>query len=135
VSVAARGVAYLDASAYVKLVLREAGYEVLLRALDRWPAHVSSVLLRVEAERGCARYGERFRERAMAGLKTIALLPLDGDVLVAAGTLPPPALRTLDAIHLATALSIGARRCVLFSYDDRLCAAAAAAGVAVERPA
>jgi predicted nucleic acid-binding protein len=133
VSVAAQGVAYLDASAYVKLVLREPGWEALLGALERRPAHVSSVLLRVEAERACARYGEGWRERASAGLRTVALLPLDEQVLAAAGTLPPPALRTLDAIHLATALSIGRRRCALFSYDDRLCAAAEAAGVAVER--
>ena len=134
-SAPAQGVAYLDASAYVKLVLREPGYEVLLRALDRWPAHVSSVLLRTEAERGCARYGERFRERALAGLKTVALLPLDEAVLAAAGALRPVELRSLDAIHLATALSVAVRRCVLFSYDDRLSTAAAAAGVPVERPA
>jgi predicted nucleic acid-binding protein len=128
--------AYLDTSAYVKLVLREPEHEALARALERWPARFSSALMRTEAERTCLRYGPGpWVERAHAGLASLALLPLDDGVLRAAGALQPPLLRTLDAIHLATALSVGRRLGVLFSYDERLCRAASAAGVAVERPA
>lgn len=128
--------AYLDTSAYVKLVLREPEHAALARALERWPARFSSVLLRVEAERTCLRYGAGpWVERARAGIASLALLPLDDDVLAAAAQLPPPLLRSLDALHLATALSVGRRLGVLFSYDERLCAAAGAAGIAVERPA
>jgi predicted nucleic acid-binding protein len=74
-------------------------------------------------------------ERAREGLPALSLLPLDDVVLRAAAALQPAELRTLDALHLATALSIGRKLAVLFSYDDRLCAAATAAGVAVARPA
>lgn len=128
--------AYLDTSAYVKLVLREPEHAALARELERWPARISSALLRVEAERACARYGDGgWVERARVGASSLALLPLDDAVLRAAARLTPPGLRTLDAIHLATALSTGRRLGVLFSYDDRLCEAAQAAGVAVARPA
>jgi predicted nucleic acid-binding protein len=128
--------AYLDTSAYVKLVLREPERAALEAALRRWPARISSVLLRVEAERACARYGEQpWVERARDGLASLALLPLDEAVLRGAAALRPAGLRTLDAIHLATALSTGRRLGVLFSYDDRLCDAARDAGVPVERPA
>jgi predicted nucleic acid-binding protein len=126
--------AYLDTSAYVKLVLREPEHVALARALERWPARISSALLRAEAERACARYGPAWARRAREAVATLALLPLDEAVLAAAGELAPPALRTLDALHLATALGVGRRLGVLFSYDERLCAAASAAGIAVERP-
>jgi predicted nucleic acid-binding protein len=135
VTAAEGGLAYLDTSAYVKLVLRESEHVALAGALERWPARISSALLRVEAERTCARYGGPWVERARAGAATLALLPLDDDVLAAAGELRPARLRTLDALHLATALSVGRRLGALFSYDDRLCAAAEAAGIVVERPA
>lgn len=128
-------IAFLDTSAYVKLVLGEPEAPALDRALRRWPAHAGSALLRVEAERACARHGEEWVARARAGLGGYALLPIDDDVLSAAAALRPAALRTLDAIHLATALSVGRRLGVLYSYDDRLCDVAAAAGVPVERPA
>jgi predicted nucleic acid-binding protein len=128
-------VAFVDTSAYVKLVLGEPEAAALDRALRDWPAHVGSALLRVEAERACARHGEQWVARARTGLGGYALLPLDDGVLRAAAVLRPPALRTLDAIHLATALSLGRRLGVLFSYDDRLCDAARDVGVPVARPA
>lgn len=134
-AVPAGELAFVDTSAYVKLVLGEPEAPALDRALRDWSTHVGSALLRVEAERACARHGEQWVARARAGLGGYALLPLDEGVLTAAAALRPPALRTLDAIHLATALSLGRRLGVLFSYDERLCAAASAAGVPVARPA
>ena len=128
-------IAFVDTSAYVKLVLGEPEAPALGRALRDWSTHVGSALLRVEAERACARHGEQWVARARTGLGGYALLPLDDGVLAAAAGLRPAGLRTLDAIHLATALSIGRRLGVLFSYDDRLCDAASAAGVPVARPA
>ena len=128
-------IAFVDTSAYVKLVLGEPEAPALDRALRGWRAHVGSALLRIEAERACARHGEAWVARARAGLAGYALLPLDDGVLRAAAALRPAGLRTLDALHLATALSTGRRLGVLFSYDERLCAAARAAGVPVARPA
>ncbi len=59
---------------------------------------------------------------------------MDDEVLTIARRLNPSELRSLDAIHLATALSIGADLGALFSYDDRLTAAAIAAGLCVLAP-
>lgn len=59
---------------------------------------------------------------------------MDDELLHAAAHLQPPALPTLDAIHLATALSIRDRLGVVFCYDARLADAAASAGLVVARP-
>ena len=64
----------------------------------------------------------------------MSLLPLDEAVLARAKTIAPAQLRTLDAMHLATALSLGTDLAVLVSYDDRLNDAAQAAGLTVLSP-
>jgi predicted nucleic acid-binding protein len=96
---------------------------------------VSSALLRVEALRACVRYGVDEVARAARALVGLALVPLDDQVLEAAATLTPTELRSLDAIHLATALSLGDELGAMFVYDARLAAAALAAGIPVEAPA
>ncbi len=88
----------------------------------------------VEAVRACRRLGDEVAASAEAGLADLALLPLDPAVLAVARRLDPPELRSLDAIHLATALSIGPDLGAVFSYDDRLIAAALAAGLTVLSP-
>jgi predicted nucleic acid-binding protein len=125
--------AYIDASAYVKVPLAEPERAMLLEALQPY-ALVSSWLLSVEAVRACARYGPQYAQAADAGLGTVSLLPLDEAVLTRAKTLAPAQLRTLDALHLATALSLGSDLAVLVSYDDRLSEAAQAAGLSVLSP-
>ena len=125
--------AYIDTSAYVKVPLAEPERAVLLEALQPY-ALVSSWLLSVESVRACARYGPQYAQAADAGLRTLSLLPLDAAVLTRAKTLAPAQLRTLDALHLATALSLGADLDVLVSYDDRLSEAAQAAGLTVLSP-
>ena len=95
----------------------------------------SSALIGVEAVRACRRYGEAYAARAEAGLDALTLLPLDARVLEEAARLEPAALRSLDAIHLATVLSLGEDVGAMYVYDDRLAAAARAAGVRVEAPA
>jgi predicted nucleic acid-binding protein len=72
-------------------------------------------------------------ERAERALSGVALIPLDGAILDAAAALELPALRTLDAIHLASALSLG-KDLAVYTYDVRLAEAAADAGVAVRAP-
>lgn len=95
---------------------------------------MSSRLLIVESLRACARYGTVFASRARAGLSDVALLPMDDEVLHAAANLSPPGLGTLDAIHLATALSIRDQVGVVFCYHQRLTDAAEVAGLSVARP-
>jgi predicted nucleic acid-binding protein len=119
----------------VKLPLREREHVALRRELTRWEGPVSSALLRTEAVRACARYGERYVARAAIAIERVALVPLDEPVIDSAARLDPPELRTLDALHLATALSLGPDLGVLFAYDDRLLGAARAAGIRAESPA
>jgi hypothetical protein len=68
-------------------------------------------------------------------LGAVRLIELDESTSRAAGELPPPALRTLDSIHVAAALAIGDECEVFICYDDRLKAAATQAGLQVVAPA
>lgn len=114
--------------------LQEAEHDALLRELVEWDGYVSSALLGVEAIRACARYGERFAKDARSWLGDVALLPLDDALLDEAASLRPSVLRSLDALHLATALSIRDELGVFVSYDERLCAAASGCGLKIARP-
>ena len=84
--------------------------------------------------RACRRIGEQVADSAQASLTDVALVPIDDAVLAIARRLDPSELRSLDAIHLATALSISSDLGAVFSYDDRLAAAAAGAGLRVLAP-
>lgn len=106
----------------------------MLAELAKWDGYVSSALLGVEAIRACGRYGERYAAEARSFLGDMALLPLDDAVLERAASIDPAELRSLDALHLATALSIGNEVGVFVTYDDRLGAAAAHHGLAVSQP-
>lgn len=70
-------------------------------------------------------FGSAYAQDARAWLEGVALLPLDDSILDQAASLVPPTLRTLDAVHLATVLSVRDEIGVLFTYDDRLATAAA----------
>lgn len=96
---------------------------------------MSSALLRTEAMRACARYAKTYVAAAEHGLSTVALIPVADDVLRHAGTLTPPSLRSLDALHLATALSLGDDLDALFTYDQHMIDAARDHGVPVLSPA
>ena len=118
----------------MKLPLQEAHHQALLMELAEWDGYVSSALLGVEAVRACARYGEKYVEDARAWLGDVALLPLDDALLDDATALRPAGLRSLDAIHLATALSIRDEIGVFLTYDERLGMAAAGCGLNVVEP-
>jgi len=128
---------YLDSSALVKLVLPEAESAALLESLGAWPARVSSELAAVEVLRAVRRVAadsalEQRADEVMAG---VHLLRIDTDILDHAARLEPRALRSLDAIHLASALSLGDALGAIVIYDGGLAAAAAASGLAVLAPA
>ncbi len=127
--------AYLDASALVKLLRREAETDALWDALSRWPVRVSSELLAVEL-RGTARRlgGAATLERAEAALATVDLVVLTEAIRDRAGATFTPALRTLDAIHVATALALREELAVVIAYDAVLCAAASAEGLETLTP-
>jgi len=129
-------VVYLDSSAIIKLVAPEAETPGLLAYLAERPRLVSSALARVETHRAIRRAGgsRSDRRRAEEVLARIALVRIDESILQQAADLPPAALRTLDALHLATALSVGPDLAELVTYDRRLADAAVAAGLDVVTP-
>ena len=127
---------YLDSSAIVKLVVAEAESAALHRYLVTQREHVSSALARVEVCRAVRRtdVSEATSRRAEQVLAHVGLIALDEPLLRDAAALSPTGLRSLDAVHLATALSLEALD-VIVTYDRRLHAAASQAGLAVESPA
>ena len=121
-----RGLLYLDSSAIVKLVVREPETRALFSLLREWPNRVSSALATVEVLRALhrARAGGSAQKRAVRILDGLALIRVDEGVLRAAAALDPPELRSLDAIHLATTLSIRGDLAAIVTYDSRLAKAA-----------
>ncbi len=126
--------AFLDASAFVKLVLAEPESDALREELASWAVVVSADLLRTEAPRACGRLGPRFAARARELLAGLALVPLDGELLDAAAEAGGPGLRSLDAIYLAAALRVRDELGAFLVYDERLAQAARAAGLPVAHP-
>jgi predicted nucleic acid-binding protein len=128
---------YLDSSAFVKVLVEEPETEALrvaLADLGRGSRFVSSALLRVEAMRAVLPLGAEGRRVVREGLRRIDLVAIDDRILETAGLLEPSALRTLDAIHLATALALGDDLSVIVTYDRRMAAGAEGLGLRVLSP-
>jgi uncharacterized protein len=127
---------YLDSSAILKLIVPETESAALLEALAEWPDPVSSRLAEVECLRALKRVSAppRVRARAAQVFEAVTLVQLDEVVLRLAATVGPRELRTLDAIHLATALSLGDMPDAFVTYDERLAAAARPLRLAVLQP-
>jgi predicted nucleic acid-binding protein len=128
---------YLDSSALVKLVQRERESAALRRFLRRHQddGRVTSALARVEVVRAVASGGPAAIAHARRQLARLDHVNLDGPLLDAAATLAPNAvLRSLDAIHLASARAVGAELRSVVTYDERLSTAATALGLAAEAP-
>lgn len=115
-------------------MLEQSGHVELRQELAEWDGYVSSALLSVEAIRACARYGVEYGREANTWLEGVTLLPMDGSILGEAALLEPPAVRSLDAIHLATALSVRDDLGIFVTYDQRLAEAAAERGLNVAAP-
>jgi predicted nucleic acid-binding protein len=129
-------VAYLDASAFLKLVVREPESAALRRFLRRWPRRASAALLRVETLVLARKHGQPVEAQARLLLRTVALLSLDSTLLESAADLASPRpLRSLDAIHVAAARSLGPDLGVVVTYDGRMAAVAGDLGLAVAAPA
>ena len=130
----AGGLLYLDSSAIVKLVVPEPETKALRELLRSWPERVSSVVARIEVERVARRIGGGAIRRARRVLSRTGLVALDDLVIETAAAVQPPALRTLDAVHLATALSLGEDLGAFCAYDARLARAAGSKAIEVLAP-
>ena len=127
---------YLDSSALVKLVVSEAESSALRTYLAerRSDARMAAALARTEVVRAVAMHRSiEVVETARSVIARLHLVPLNNRLLDAAATKLPPELRTLDAIHLAAAMTAPDLRAIV-SYDRRLADAAATAGLAVVAP-
>lgn len=134
---------YFDSSALVKLIRAEVESQALgafidKRAGTRW---FTSELARAEVPRVI----RRLHADDQAGLETglshagrlwgsIDLVPVSTKVLRAAADIEHPSLRTLDAIHLATASGVRTSVSAFVTYDERLAAAARESGLPVAVP-
>lgn len=130
---------YLDSAAIVKLVRQEpesAALGVWLAERVKMP-RVSSVLAEVEVARAIARHSPESGPYIPPIMNTIARFDIDPVVRSVAAALPDRLLRSLDAIHLASAQVLAAEfgeTPVFVTYDKRLLIAAETAGLPVASP-
>jgi predicted nucleic acid-binding protein len=125
---------YLDTSAFVKLVIPEPETAALVSALTPKTVLVASEILEVEALRATRRATGDDGAAARTQLAGVRLLPLTDQIRRRACELAPPTLRSLDAIHIATALDLGERLTCMYAYDVRMTTAASEAGLRVYAP-
>ena len=128
---------YLDASALVKLATPERETAALRTYLLRCSARLTSRVALVEVPRALTRRAVETQavvaafDAAFEGLEVVEL---DDTVAMAAASLPPVGLRSLDAIHLASAMTVGGELTAFVTYDVRLADAARLAGLTVVAP-
>lgn len=125
---------YLDSSAIVRLAVREPESLALRRYLRRRQPLVSSALARTDVLRALLPAGDEAVTRGRAVVQRINLVRVNDRSLDAAGVLRPPALRSLDAIHLATAGELGDDLDAVVAYDNRMVTAAKHLGFRVVQP-
>ena len=127
---------YLDTSALAKLIVVEAESGALRTWVQGHPGVplMTNVIGAVELRRLAARIGPQATSAAVLLLARIDLLSLTPGALAAAAELPPPEVRTLDALHLASAAEVSDLG-VLVTYDRRMHSAAESFGLVVQSPA
>jgi predicted nucleic acid-binding protein len=126
--------AYLEPSALVKLAIVEDESEALQDALDGWPRRVASRLAVVEVLRTVRRRDAAREALAREVLRRVDLIVMSDRILMSAAMLDPVALRSLDAVHLATALRVRSSLGAFVSYDARQLEAAQALGLPTASP-
>lgn len=127
---------YVDTSALIKLVVSEKESADLIDWLNTRSdiPLVTSIIGHVELIRAASRLGPAVTAAAQRLAATVDTLVLTDTIATLASTLPPPELRTLDALHLATAHFHRDKLTALCAYDQRLVAAARQQGLVVAAP-
>ena len=126
---------YLDSSALIKLVFEEKEPDALEAFLRDRPLRVSSSMARVEVMRAARTVGDELvTKHADAVIGAVELIAPDGALLADAARVDPLTLRSLDAVHLATAIALAADLEGMVVYDRRLSEAARQAGLTVWAP-
>ncbi len=127
-------VVYLDASAIVKLVVREEESAALAAYLQPSELRATSQLSIVEITRAVTIQAGPSSGQLEEVFGRLAIMAIDRNVVRAAASLAPASLRSLDAIHLASALELGTDLAAFVTYDRRLADAAGLQGLRVESP-
>ena len=127
-------VLYLDSSAIVKLIQEEDASRALAAEVKAAEALVTSSLARVEVTRAVNRYLQSAVPVANEVLARINMIEVDDGIIDAAAHLTPVSLRSLDAIHIASATALGTDLDALITYDRRMADAAEQHGLAVRSP-
>jgi len=128
-------VIYLDSSAIVKLARQESETDALRAWLAANPRPLTtSALARTEAARALTRTEPAALPVLRALLAVLHQKPVTDAVLDAAASLPGAMMRSLDAIHLATAEELAPTLTWFVAYDKRLAEAARSRGLPVATP-
>lgn len=135
------GILYVDTSALLKLLVREAESEAVEVELLQWDKLATSIVKEVELPRAVARAREERPDAVIDGsvvlqgvLASAAIVPLDTDIVAKACDVSPVHVGTLDAIHIASALSLGDALAAVATYDHRMQEALAKLKVEVLAP-
>jgi predicted nucleic acid-binding protein len=127
-------VAYVESSALMKLVVDELESPAMRDAI-RNAVRTTSELSLTEVGRGARRRtSDQGVARARAAILRFELIPVNRQILERAASLDPPSLRSLDAIHVASALALETPDVVFYAYDQHTIHAAEANGLAVASP-
>ena len=126
---------YIDTSAAAKLVVAESESRALRRYLGRRPGPpFTSDLTRTELVRAVRRLDTSLTTLARDVLDAFTIVQVTTSTFERAALVDPSALRSLDALHLAAALSVGDDLDAIVTYDARLAEAAQQAGIATASP-
>jgi predicted nucleic acid-binding protein len=124
----------LDSSALLKLAINEPESNALRAYLCLNPNYTSSALAIVEVLRNATRQGPPAEARAREVLDVMEFVEFDRELLETAAALGPPTLRSVDAIHLASAMRLGEELGAVVTYDVRMQDAARALGLTTVAP-
>lgn len=125
---------YVDASAIAKLAVTERESPALRNFLKKSTLRLTSLISEVEVRRATIRRGPAFEIAARRVLSTFSAVDVSRSIVSQAAIVSPPHLRSLDAVHLATALAVMTDLDWFVTYDARLGKAAADAGFALAHP-
>lgn len=127
--------AYLDASALVKLAVTEPETAALRKYLRRHLQRLTNRVAEIEVRRAVRRLPMSREAPVQAAFDGVTVIDLDPSIANRAGVIEPVALRSLDAIHLASALELGDELDAFVTYDARQATAARELGLPVASPA